>query len=93
MHEDIEIIEDNSGALFIQNTNTGEVAYYESISKDDDGLVQTLESILDGDEMCDWDLHEEDRKHFITTEHWIINRDKYVLWDEEEIEDFLTGNL
>ena len=91
MYKDIQILEESvTGELTIQNVKTDAVKHYESITITDEDLCADLECIFDGDDMACWDIDEDDREHYISPEHLEANRDKYILWGEADVADFLS---
>lgn len=88
INTNIEIIEDNSGGLTIQNTETKEVAYFGH--KSDQAALDSLKAILEGDDMSGWDLHDPD--YYISDEEYNkhVSTGGYNTWDEEEIRTALS---
>ncbi len=87
MNSSIEIIEDNGGGLTIQNTETKAVANFGHKSQ----AVDSLKSILEGEDMTGWDLSEPEC--YITDEEYNKHESSggYRLWDESEVREFVEA--
>lgn len=87
MNTNIEIIEDNAGGLTIQNTETKACASFDHKSQ----AVDSLLSVLDGEDMSGWDLSESE--NYITDEQYQehVSSGGLRAWDEEEIKEFVAG--
>jgi hypothetical protein len=87
MNSSIEIIEDNAGGLTIQNTETKAVANFGHKSQ----AIDSLKSILEGDDMSGWDLSEPEC--YITDEEYTKHASSggYRLWCEEEAREFVQA--
>ena len=86
MKTNIEIIEDNSGGLTIQNTETQAVAYFGHKSQ----AIDSLKAILAGGDMTGWDLSEPE--HYITDEEYSKHAPcgGYRLLTRAEVADFVN---
>lgn len=87
MNSNIEIIEDNAGGLTIQNTATKAVANFAHKSQ----AVDSLKSILEGEDMSNWDLSEPEC--YISDEEFAQHQPSggYRLWDEAETKEFVDA--
>ena len=87
MNTNIEIIEDNAGGLTIQNTATRAVANFGHKSQ----AVDSLKSILDGEDMSDWDLSEPEC--YIDDEEYLKHATGggYRRWDESTVRGFVEA--
>jgi len=89
MNSNIEIIEDNAGGLTIQNTDTKAVANFGH--KSDKAALESLKSILEGDDMVGWDL--SDPECYITDEEYQKHgcSGGYRTWSAEEVSEHLEA--
>jgi len=89
MKTNIEIIEDNSGSLTIQNAATKAVANFGHKSQ----AVDSLKSILAGEDMSNWDLSEPEG--YINDEEYSkhAHNGGYRLWDESAVRDFVAEEM
>lgn len=86
MKTNIEVIQDNSGGITIQNTETKDVAYFQDAS----AAKFDLKSILAGDDMSDWDLSDPD--HYITDNEYAKNQSSggYRILTEDDIKKLIA---
>ena len=87
VNTNIEIIEDNAGGLTIQNTATKAVANFGHKSQ----AVDSLKSILEGEDMSNWDLSEAEC--YIDDEEYSKHASSggYRLWDESTVREFVEA--
>jgi hypothetical protein len=82
-NKNIQVIEDNSGGLTIQNTETKCVCYFNDLVS----ALESLHSLLDGDDIGEWDLSEWDC--FITEAQMTMWG--YYPMSNEEIEEMVSN--
>jgi hypothetical protein len=86
MNTNIEIIEDNSGGLTIQNTETKAVAYF----RDKILAVDSIKDLLEGEDMSGWDTC--DSECYITDEEYQdrAQNGSYKLWGEDDAKEYVA---